>query len=350
MPQAASEFPGTEALSAFVKQNIANTLFDRHSPYEYVLELLDVCAEDIDRETAFRQYWELPGVQSEYEVAPKRSIAVKKRTKQTGLQAETEGTAEEELEAQEAQRVAALAALAADSDNDDDVSDADDELANQLAGTKLVEPAAAPKPTTGKSKKKKKKSAPAKTPEPTPEPVAAPAKTPEPAAATPEPEPEPSAAASQAEPEPEPTAAAAATTTTPEPSATNIADFDDDDYYSLKQVAVLPDEEEENEIDEAEAEAERIEHLRESLLQLADELEEQRDYVRGLHHQANAQAGLFAALQGASNSAPQAFKAIDTKLTGYEATLREKIAQRYGKIDGIAAKAEAFEKKIIRDL
>ncbi len=234
------EYPGAEPLNSFVKQGIANTKFDQLSPYEYVLELLDVCAEDIDRETAFKQYWELPGVQEEYKAAPKRATRIKK----TAIPLENSyGILQSPEHADETQ------------EETEEQSEEEEE-------------------------------------------------------------------------EKEETETAVDTT------------------EALQQISAPVHEEEE---DDAETKG-GIEPWRQRLLDKLENLNRIKANVRKLQHQANTEAGLFAALTGATDSAPGAFKAINSKLAGYETTLREKIKTRYGKIDGVAAKAEAFEQKIIDQL
>ncbi len=231
------------ALSSIsLKKSIANTKFDQLSPYEYVLELLDVCAEDIDRETAFRQYWELPGVQEEYKAAPKRAPRIKKSV-----------------------------------------------IPLENSYGVLQSPDHADEPHEESEEQSEEE---------------------------------------YEEEEKEETETAVDTT------------------EALQQISAPVHEEEE---DDAETKG-GIEPWRQRLLDKLENLNRIKANVRKLQHQANTEAGLFAALTGATDTAPQAFKAISTKLADYETTLREKIKTRYGKIDGVAAKAEAFEQKIIAQL
>ncbi len=234
------EYPGAEPLNLFVKQGIANTKFDQLSPYEYVLELLDVCAEDIDRETAFRQYWELPGVQEEYKAAPKRAPRIKKSV-----------------------------------------------IPLENSYGVLQSPDHADEPHEESEEQSEEE---------------------------------------YEEEEKEETETAVDTT------------------EALQQIPAATHQEEEEETTSG------IEPWRQRLLDKLENLNRIKANVRKLQHQANTEAGLFAALTGATDTAPQAFKAISTKLADYETTLREKIKTRYGKIDGVAAKAEAFEQKIIAQL
>ncbi len=245
-------------------QSIANTQFDQLTPYEYVLELLDTCAEDTDRETAFRQYWELPGVQEEYEAAPKR--APKQHKSRAVIPLENTYSVLQSPESREESE---------EEEEEEDQESEQEQEQKQAVEEELEE--------------------------------------------------------DELEEEEQEEEA--------EPSV--------DTTEALQQVADPIHEEEEEE--EAET-AGGVEPWRQRLLDKLENLNRIKANVRQLQHQANTEAGLFAALTGAIDTAPQAFKSINTKLAGYEATLREKIKTRYGKIDGVAAKAEAFEQKIIAQL
>ncbi len=240
------EYPGAETLNLFVKQGIANTKFDQLSPYEYVLELLDVCAEDTDRETAFKQYWELPGVQEEYKAAPKKTTRIKKSVipleNSYGILQSPEHADETQEKTEE--------------QPEEEEEEEKDQYTEEEAETAV------------------------------------------------------------------------------------------DTTEALQQISAPAHKEEE---DDAETKG-GIEPWSQRLLDKLENLNRIKANVRKLQHQANTEAGLFAALTGATDTAPQAFKAISTKLADYETTLREKIKTRYGKIDGVAAKAEAFEQKIIAQL
>lgn len=62
---------------------------------------------------------------------------------------------------------------------------------------------------------------------------------------------------------------------------------------------------------------------------------------------AETSAGAFGALSGSSSaSAGSAFDSVEAKLGTYKATIRGKIQDRYHTVDGIAAKADAFQNTI----
>ena len=72
----------------------------------------------------------------------------------------------------------------------------------------------------------------------------------------------------------------------------------------------------------------------------------QQQRVESLHKQAEAQAGVFAALTGAYNPADEALRLIDEKLQVYQTQVRQQIVKRYGHLGSLALQADSFEQDI----
>jgi hypothetical protein len=322
-------YPGAEAVQAFIEQSIATSIFADRAPYQFVLELLDQSKEDTDEAAAYLQYWDFPGVQTDFHdfllankkpfLEPQAQAEQTQRVKREKEQAEEHirlqreqqqqqerDRLQREQQQQQEQEERLLADLLEEAERDERAKQAklQQQVAEQVAqDLKLKEAAKKQAKKQQKEEQQRRK------------------------------------AAEQ------------------DKQQRRKAHTEAEELRLFKQVQQRRQAEEQQKQQQAAEEklqkeqaAEEAKLKQQRLAEyhaLLHSYKQEKQRLRTLREeQAVTQLSVFTALVGTPSGTAQALSSIDAKLQQYEALLYDRIAEQYHGSHGVAAKAEAYAQQL----